>query len=598
MDGKTIKDRLEALRKKMQRMGFDYYLIPTADFHGSEYVSGYFKVREYFSGFTGSAGELLVGREEALLWTDGRYFVQAALELKGTGITLMKQRVEGVPSIEEYLALHMTGGQTLAFDGRVVPNLQIEKIKKALKGKDIHFAYKEDPADNIWTNRPAFPGGEVYVLDDEFTGMTTSKKLEKVRESLREQEVDSLFLTKLDDIMWLCNIRGCDVECNPVAMSYFYMTQNEAILFLQRKVITKKVTEILKLHGVTIKLYEDCFGYLETLSDKKVLLDKGVCSFAVCETLAEHCTICFLKNPIPLMKAVKNSTELSHMRELYLKDSIAVTKFIYYLKKVAQVEQLTEVDAAKYLDGLRRQIPGFLDLSFPTISAYGANAAMMHYEAIPDNCAKLKKRGFLLVDSGGQYLGATTDVTRTISLGELTEEEREHYTLTAVGMLQLTHAKFLHGCTGRNLDILARHPLWEKGLDYRCGTGHGVGYILNVHEGPQALRWAYNKDAEEAVFEEGMDVTNEPGVYEEGKHGIRIENVMVVQKGEKNEYGQFMEFETLTFVPLDRSALVPHMLNETQKAWVNDYQKKVYEKLSAYLTEAEKQWLLEETAEL
>ena len=593
-----ISERLAALRKVMAEKAVDYYMIPTADFHGSEYVSDYFKVREYFSGFTGSAGTLLVWQEGAALWTDGRYFIQAARELEGSGIDLMKMREENVPTLEQYLVEHMTEGMTLGFDGRVVSASEGLSFEKKLASKKVVLRYDGDLAETVWTDRPAFPAGKVWALPEEIVGESAEEKIKKVRVEMEKKGATGFFLTKLDDIMWLCNLRGCDVECNPVAMSYAYVTKEDSFLFLQKRALGEsgEIEEYLRGQKITVREYEDAEQFLKGVTGEKILLDRRYCSYAMyklagmgSETVAEG------SNPAERMKAVKNPTELANMEQIYLKDSVALTKFIYWLKSRIGKAEITEISAADKLEELRRQIPEFLDLSFPTIAGYGPNAAMMHYEATPEKHAVLEPKGFLLVDSGGQYLGGTTDVTRTISLGALTEEEKYHYTLVAAGMLQMTNTRFLYGCTGRNLDIQAREPLWEKGLDYKCGTGHGVGYILNVHEGPHSLRWQYNPGAEETVFEEGMDVTNEPGIYIEGKHGIRIENVMVAKKAEKNEYGQFMRFDTLTWVPLDRDALEPKYLSDRQKEWLGAYQAKVYEKLSPFLTEEEKNWLLRET---
>lgn len=604
----VIQERLTLLRKRMHEKGVDYYMIPTADFHNSEYVSDYFKVREYFSNFTGSNGTLLVWQEGAGLWTDGRYFIQAERELSGTGITLFRMQTEGVPDIGAFLAEQMADGQTLGFDGRVISASEGRRYEKKMESanKQIRFAYGEDLADVIWENRPTFPAGRVWVVPDELVGASVAEKLSGVRAKLSENGAESLFLTKLDDLMWLFNIRGCDVECNPVAMSYGYITQNEAVLFIQKRVLEESVVSYFENSGIRVEDYAAVTPYLETLiPGQKILLDLRHCSYGFAKLLADKHTIIEKHNPTELLKSVKNATELANMRKVYLKDSVAVTKFIYWLKtsmkKLADgeivdgMQTITELSAAAKLEEFRREIPEFLDLSFPTIAGYGANAAMMHYEATEESHAVLKPEGFLLVDSGGQYLGGTTDVTRTIALGPVTEEQKLHYTKVAQGMLQMTHAKWLYGCTGRNLDILARNPLWEIGLDYRCGTGHGVGYILNVHEGPQSLRWRYVEGVGEAVLEAGMDVTNEPGVYIEGSHGIRTENVMVVCNLEKNEYGQFMGFETLTWVPLDMEAIDEKYLSEDAKEMLTVYQQQVFEKISPYLTEEEKQWLKEET---
>ncbi len=599
MVNQVILDRLKALREVMAQKGIDFYMMPTADFHNSEYVNDYFKVREFFCNFSGSNGTLLVWQEGAGLWTDGRYFIQAEKELVGTSVKLFRMLDDGVPTLEEFLKSRMRDGQTLGFDGRVITASEGKRYEKVLEGKGITFAYEQDLAEEIWTDRPAFPAGPVTVLAEEAAGKSVEEKLEEVRRRLKEEGADAFFLAKLDDLMWLFNIRGCDVECNPVAMSYAYLTQNEATLFLQGKALNEEVRAYLARHQIRVEEYDAVGTYLKNLPEgQRILADVGQCSYSFYKILSEKQKLVEKKNPTLLLKAVKNPVELANMERVFLQDSVAVTKFIYWLKTHVGKEEITEVTAADYLEGLRRQIPGFLDLSFPTIAGYKANAAMMHYEATPDNCAVLEPEGMLLVDSGGQYLGGTTDVTRTIVLGPISDEIKMHYTLTAAGMLQLTNAKWLYGCTGRNLDILAREPLWKIGLDYKCGTGHGVGYILNVHEGPQNMRWRFTGGMVEAALEAGMDITNEPGVYIEGSHGIRIENVMVAKNGEKNEYGQFMYFDTLTYAPIDREAIDVKYLTEVQRGYLNEYHRKVYEKVGPFLEEEERKWLEEVTREI
>lgn len=596
MDNRVIQDRLKALRDLMKLRGIDYYLIPTADFHASEYVNDYFKVREYFCGFTGSNGTLLVWQEGAGLWTDGRYFIQAEKELQGTGVTLFRMSEEGVPTTREFLEEHMKEGGTLAFDGRVLPMHTGRTYEKSLEKKQIQISFEQDLAEEIWTDRPSFPAGEIMVLAEELTGKSVGEKLAQVREKLAKEDVEGMLLSKLDDIMWLFNLRGCDVQCNPVAMSYAYVTDLDAVLFVQKKALNQTVIAYLEQNEIRVEAYEDIVSYLEQLeSGKRILLDKRYISYTHYKCLCDKHTIVEKKNPTEALKAVKNPVELAKMEDIYLKDSVAVTKFIYWLKTNIGKQEITELSAADYLEGLRREISEFLDLSFPTIAAYKANAAMMHYEATADNYATLAPEGMLLVDSGGQYLGGTTDVTRTIVLGPISDEIKCHYTLVAVGMLQLSGAHWIYGCSGRNLDILARQSLWNIGLDYKCGTGHGVGYILNVHEGPQNMRWRFAEGQVEAVIEEGMDITNEPGVYVEGSHGIRIENVMVAKNDIKNEYGQFMHFDTLTWVPIDMDGIDERYMTEEQRMLLYAYQRKVYDKISPYLNEEEREWLKNET---
>lgn len=590
-----IQSRLAALRAQMKENGIDYYMIPTADFHNSEYVNDYFKVREYFCGFTGSNGTLVVWQEGAGMWTDGRYFIQAERELEGTTVTLYRMQEEGVPTIKEFLQKNMQEGQTLGFDGRVIPAQNGMEYEKELADKKVNFVYEKDLADAVWKDRPAFPAGKVTVLSEEIAGKSFEEKRAEVMEKLEKEGAESFLLTKLDDLMWLFNIRGCDVECNPVAMSYGYFTKSKSVLFVQKSALNEEAAAYLAGRGIEVEEYGKVVDYLRELpSGGKVLVDNRCCSYALYKALAEKQTLVEKNNPTELLKAVKNSVELANMEKVYLKDSAALTKFIYWLKQNIGKTEITEITAADKLEAFRREIPEFLDLSFPTIAGYKANAAMMHYEATPDSAAELEPEGMLLVDSGGQYLGGTTDVTRTIVLGPVSDEIKMHYTVVAAGMLQMTNARWLYGCTGRNLDILARQPIWNIGLDYKCGTGHGVGYILNVHEGPQGLRWRYTGGTE-ALLEAGMDVTNEPGIYAEGSHGIRIENVMVAENDVKNEYGQFMHFRTLTWVPIDMEAIDENYLTQEQRAFLYAYQREVYEKVSPYLNEEEREWLRKET---
>lgn len=596
MENAVIQGRLAALRSQMKENGIDYYMIPTADYHNSEYVNDFFKVREYFCGFTGSSGTLLVWQEGAGLWTDGRYFIQAEHELEGTGVTLFRMRDEGVPTITEFLEKNMQDGQTLGFDGRVISVQAGKEYEKKLEDKHIKVVYEKDLSEKIWTDRPAFPAGKVTVLDEAIAGKSFQDKKKEVMEKVEKEGADSFLLTKLDDLMWLFNIRGCDVECNPVAISYGYFTKESAVLFIQKSALDDSVTAYLEEKGIQVEEYSSIVDYLKGLPvEGKIMVDDRYCSYCLYKTLSEKQTLVEKRNPTELLKAIKNPVELANMEKYYLKDSLALTKFIYWLKKNIGKMEITEITAADRLEAFRREIPECLGLSFPTIGGYKANAAMMHYEATPENHAVLAPEGLFLVDSGGQYLGATTDVTRTIVLGPISDEIRKHYTVVAAGMLQMTNARWLYGCTGRNLDILARQPVWNIGQDYKCGTGHGVGYILNVHEGPQGLSWQYAEGRPEAVIEAGMDVTNEPGIYIEGSHGIRIENVMVAENDIKNEYGQFMHFKTITWVPLDMEAIDENYMTETQRAYLYAYQKEVFEKLSPYLDEEEREWLRVET---
>ena len=599
MNSESVLKRLNALKTLMKQKNIDYYLIPTGDYHGSEYVSEYFKVREFFSGFTGSNGTLLVGHNETCLWTDGRYFIQAEKELDGTGILLQKTGEKDVPTIGDYLKNHINEGETIGFDGKVVTAAFGRKLEETLKENNVNFSYGEDLADKLWIDRPSFVQNPILIPNETLFGYSSVNKIEDIREKMKEVRATALVLSKLDDIMWLFNIRGKDVDCNPVAFSFAIITLEEVYLFVGNQAENRALFEKAERERIILQPYDTFLDSLKVMKlGERVWLCENSTPYAVYKNF-EKDKLYLQKNPTELMKAVKNETELENIRDFYLKDSVAVTKFIYRMKKereqIAHGKYMTEYDAMLLMDNLRKEIPGYLDKSFTTISAYGENAAMMHYEATRENCAELKNEGMLLVDSGGQYLGATTDVTRTIAMGTVTEEMKLHFTKVAEGMLSLANAKFMYGCTGRNLDILARIPLWEMGIDYKCGTGHGVGYVLNVHEGPQNIRYRYVEGAGEAVLEEGMLVTDEPGVYLQGRYGIRTENVLLVQKDFENEDGQFMKFETLTFVPIDLELIDVKCLDEKTKDYLNDYHRQVYEKVSPYLNEEERNWLKENT---
>ncbi len=588
-------EKINLLRQEMIKEGIHAYLVPTNDFHGSEYVCEAFKAREYLSGFTGSAGTLVVTMEEAGLWTDGRYFIQAERELKGSGIRLFRMQTEGVPTIKEYLQQEMKSGQTLAFDGRCISAKMGEQYERELQKQNVAIKYDQDLIGRIWTNRPDLPCQSIWSLPLEWSGKSCLDKVEEVRSVLKEEDAEALLLTKLDDLMWLFNIRGGDIPCNPVALSYGYIDQEQALLFVQEKALTEACRNDLLKEQVTICEYEKIYRWLQNLKDKKVLIDSDKCNYSLYKLIERKNLPVIKENPTESLKAVKNPVELKQIRECYRQDSAAVIRFIKWIKEKTKENPLTEIQAAAYLDGLRAKIPGFLELSFETICAYGENAAMMHYGAKEEQCSAIEPEGLLLVDSGGQYWGGTTDVTRTIVLGEICTEIKKQYTAVVKGMLSLSQAVFLHGCTGRNLDILAREPLWQMKIDYKCGTGHGIGYMLNVHEGPQNIRWSYNKDIAETVLVPGMLLSNEPGVYKEGSHGIRIENILAVKDVSKNADGQFLGFETLTWVPIDTDGIEVAEMNAGELEQLNEYHRKLYEVMKDYLNEEEQEWLSDAT---
>ncbi len=592
-----VTERLQHLRALMAKNGIQAYLLPTSDFHESEYVGDYFKSRKYLSGFTGSAGSVVVTLETAGLWTDGRYFIQAARELADSGITLYKMGEEGVPTLEEFLVDSLKEGDVLGFDGRVVNARLGLRLSEKLSSRKISISYEKDLVDEIWTDRPALPTTPAFLLEEKYSGKSTALKLEAVRSEMQKKQAKYHIITSLDDIAWLFNIRGGDIAYNPVVLSYAVIDSEKAYLFLDERKLSAEIKTELENAGVEIKDYFEIYEFVKTLpKTEKILLDTAKVNYAIYKNLGTDADIIDATNPTVLFKAVKNPVELENLRKAHIKDGVAVTKFIYWLKQNIGKTEITEVSASDFLEAKRREQEGCIDLSFDTISAYNANAAMMHYKATEESHAVLKPEGILLVDSGGQYYEGTTDITRTIVLGEISDEIKKHFTAVLRSMLNLSDARFLHGCIGLNLDILARGPIWDMDLDYKCGTGHGVGYLLNVHEAPNGFRWKKVPERDDGcVLEEGMVTTDEPGVYIEGSHGIRTENELICHKGVKNEYGQFMYFEHLTFAPIDLEAVDTSYMTGREIDSLNRYHKDVYEKLSPYLTDEEKLWLKEAT---
>ncbi|MEY8267593.1 aminopeptidase P family protein [Lachnospiraceae bacterium 64-25] len=604
-----IEERLCNLRKSMQRAAINCYLIPTSDYHDSEYVSSFFMVRKYFSGFTGSAGTLVVTEEEAALFTDGRYFIQAAKELAGTEIKLMKMGEAGVPTIPQYLERVLKEEENLGFDGRVVKADDADVYEEILSKKHGKIIWDKDLAKEIWQDRPALIHHPVSALEECYSGESALSKIGRVRDKMKEEGADVHILTSLDDIAWLLNVRGNDVESCPVVLSYVVVTMGQVLLFAKEvsdkgheggeEIWTEELCRYLEENGVTLCFYEDFYDYIAQIHEKKVLLCKGRASCRLMKGLSGDVTVIDRPNPTTLMKAVKNQTEMENLRKSHLWDGVAVTHFMYWLKKNVGRIPMTEVSAAAYLEELRKKVAHFVEPSFATICAYGANAALAHYSAKEEACEKIRPEGMLLVDSGGHYLEGSTDITRTFVLGEVTKEIKEHFTLVLRALLNLKNSKFLHGCRGINLDVLARQVLWERGLDYKHGTGHGVGYLLSVHEGPNSFRWKLLPDYQDnAVLEEGMVTTDEPGIYIEGSHGIRLENELLCRKGEANEYGQFLYFEDLTCVPFDIDGVELSLLTETDRVRLNAYHKEVFEKLEPYFEGEELDWLKEVTREI
>ena len=588
-----IPERLKKLREEMAQRGIDIYVVPTSDFHDSEYVGEHFKARKFITGFTGSAGTAVITMTEAGLWTDGRYFVQAERQLEGSTVTLYRMGEEGVPTVDEFLAEKLPENGCLGFDGRVIGGTWGRRMEKLAEKKNGTIHCNEDLIAIIWEDRPALSKEPVFILEEKYAGKSTAEKLAAVREAMEKEGADYHNLTSLYDIAWQLNVRCGDIECVPVVLSYLVLTEKECIWFLQEEIVDEKLRAYLNENHITTRSYDAIYEYvLDIPANAKVLLSAGQVNYRIVSSLNEDITIIDKPNPTLLMKAVKNQTEVDNTRAAHVKDGVAVTKFMYWLKNNIGKTKITEISASDYLENLRKEQENFLGISFNTISAYGANAAMMHYSATPESDTELKPEGFLLVDSGGHYYEGTTDITRTFALGPITDEMRTHFTAVCRSNMNLAHAKFLYGCTGLNLDILARGPLWEMGIDYKCGTGHGVGYLLNVHEGPNGFRWRVVTERNDSgVLQEGMITTDEPGVYLEGKYGIRTENELVCHKSCKNEYGQFMEFENITYAPIDLDAIDPEQMTKREREYLNEYHAMVYKTLSPYMTEEENEWL-------
>ena len=548
------------------------------------------------TGFTGSAGTAVITMKEAGLWTDGRYFIQAAAQLEGSGVTLFRMGEEGVPKVEEYVEEQLEKGGCIGFDGRVMDAKAGQKYAEIAEKKEGSLYVNEDLVDIIWTERPSLPAHKVWILEQEYAGMSTEEKLSQVREQMKQEGADVHILASLYDIAWLLNLRGDDIDHVPVFLSFVAVEEKKTTLFINQEILDDKVKKYLKDNQMQVEDYEKIYAYAENLKDHKVLMSLEEVNYRIAENVQKHSQIVDAPNPSLLLKSIKNETELENTRIAHLKDAVAVTKFMYWLKTNIGKKEITEISASDYLENLRKEQEHFLDVSFDTICAYGANAAMMHYSASEESNAVLKPEGFLLVDSGGHYLEGTTDITRTFALGELSYEQKKHFTAVCRSNLNLANAKFLYGCSGINLDILARGPLWDMGIDYRCGTGHGVGHILNVHEGPNGFRWKIVQERNDSgKLEAGMITTDEPGVYLEGAYGIRLENELICVKDEKNEYGQFMKFENITYVPMDLDAILPEEMTFREKQELNEYHQMVYEKISPYLNEEERIWLKEYT---
>ena len=583
----------------MKEKKIDAYLVATDDFHGSEYVGDYFKCRKYITGFTGSAGTAIITQDMAGLWTDGRYFIQAADQLRDTTIELFKSGEPGVPTVHQFLNDKLEEGMCLGFDGRTVSAREAEELQELLQEKHITFSVNDDLIGEIWEDRPVLSCEPVMELDIRWTGKSRADKIAEIREQMKAKEADTFILTSLDDIAWLLNIRGNDIHCCPVALSYLVMMENELRLYANAAAFSEEIRSNLEADGVKIYPYDDVYSYVQSISsDKKVLLSRANVNSRLVSNIPSEVTILDEPNLTLLPKAVKNETEMENERIAHIKDGVAVTKFIHWLKKNVTRTTITELSTAEKLYQFRSEQEHFLGESFDPIIAYGTHAAIVHYSATEATDIPLEARGMVLADTGGHYLEGTTDITRTIVLGPVTAKEKKFFTAVLRGNLNLAAAKFKYGCTGLNFDYLARGPLWELGEDYNHGTGHGVGYLLNVHEGPNSFRWKNLPGNPAPVLEEGMITSDEPGYYLENEFGIRHENLVLCKKAEKTSFGQFMCFEPLTMVPFDLEGINPEEMTERERKLLNDYHQKVYTTISPYLDEEEKEWLKQATREI
>jgi len=587
-----VNEKIQLLRERMEKYGLDAYIIPSSDPHLSEYVADHWKAREWISGFTGSAGTFVATKEESGLWTDGRYFIQAEKQLEGSEIKLFRMGNQGVPTYTEWISEKLKKGGTVGFDGKTVSIFNFREMENKFMPKGIKINKGHDLISEIWSDRPPIPAARVFIHDIKFTGLSAKDKIEKVRDEMKKLGAGNYLISSLDDIAWLFNIRGDDVSFISVTIAYALISMEKAYLFINLSKLPENVLTTLKENDVEVLDYSAVKEKVEALSsEESIAFDIKKTNCWLYDAIPSGCRKVEIDEITTALKAVKNQTEIENFNKCQINDGIAMVKFLMWLEKNVGKQEISEITVADKLKYFRAQQPDNIGLSFATIAAYKDHGAMMHYSATEESKYMIEDKGLMVLDSGGQYLSGTTDITRTIVFNEITEEERTDFTLVLKAHIALASAKFLYGATGSNLDILARKPLWEVGLDYKCGTGHGVGYCLSVHEGPHSISPVPNK----TKLEKGMIVTIEPGIYREGKHGIRTENMVLVVEDEKTEYGQYLRFEPMTLCPISLKGINPDMLTENEKNWLNGYHRKVRETLSPYLDEEEKAWLEENT---
>ena len=594
----TVKERIAKLRELMKENGIDIYVVPTSDFHQSEYVGEHFKARKFITGFTGSAGTAVITLDEARLWTDGRYFTQAAKQLEGSGVELMRMAEPGVPTINEYLKSTVSEGNCLGFDGRVVAMGDGQGYESIIEENNATIKYEVDLIDEIWEDRPELSKKPAFKLGEEFAGESAASKIERIREYMRGCGATYHTVATIDDICWTLNMRGDDIDFFPLVLSYMVVKMDGVDLYIDETKLNDELKAEFAEIGVAVHPYNDVYADTKKIpAGETILIDPARLNYAIYSNIPEGVAKVEERNPEVLFKARKNPKEIENMRIAQIKDSVAHVKFMKWVKENVETMEITEMSASEKLDELREEMGNFIRPSFEPISAYADHAAMMHYCSKPETDVRLREGSVYLTDTGAGFWEGTTDITRTFVLGEVSDTIKEHFTLVAMCNLRLANSVFLEGCVGMNLDILARKALWERGLDYKCGTGHGVGYLLNIHEAPTSFRWRY-RAGDTHPLEEGMILTDEPGVYIEGSHGIRLENELLVCKGDKNEYGQFMYLEPITYIPFDLDGIVPEVMNSDDIKYLNDYHKLVFEKISPYLNEEETEWLRKYTREI
>ena len=585
----TINNRIAALRAHIAQEQIQAFIIPSTDPHLSEYVAPHWQSREWISGFTGSAGTVVVTAKDAGLWTDSRYFLQAARQLEGTCITLYKEMLPETPNIPEFLSAHLQEGDCVGIDGKMFSAEEVEHLQKELKKSGIRIKSIADPIQLLWTDRPAMPLAPAFVYDTKYAGMSFTEKLPAVRQAMEAAGADSLLLSALDEIAWLLNIRGNDVHCNPVVVSYLLIEKDKVNYFVQPQKVTPELAEYFSANGISVHPYEEIGHYLNSFNAHSILMNPAKTNYAIYSAIRPGCLIINGASPVALLKAIRNKQEIAGIHAAMQRDGVALVKFLKWLDEAVPAGKETEISVDKKLHTFRAAQPLYMGESFDTIAGYKEHGAIVHYEATPETDVTLKPEGFLLLDSGAQYLDGTTDITRTIALGPLTEEEKTDYTLILKGHIALAMAVFPEGTRGAQLDVLARMPIWKERMNYLHGTGHGVGHFLNVHEGPQSIRMNENPVA----LQPGMVTSNEPGVYKAGSHGIRTENLVLTVPAGEGMFGKYLKFETLTLCPICRKGIIKELLTAEEIGWLNDYHRTVYEKLSPDLNNDEREWLKE-----